>query len=64
MDDEQDPKIEVAPYGTIALFAVARGIFVFQERIEKHLRGMLERNAVLLDIELGLVCIPAESDTT
>jgi hypothetical protein len=50
MDDKQDPKVEVGAHRTIALFSVPRRVEISQERIEKYLRSLLERNAVLLGI--------------
>jgi len=63
MDDKQDPKVEVGPHRTVALFSVPRRVEIRQERIEKYLRRLLERNAVLLGIQFDLAFVPAESDT-
>ena len=63
MNDKQDPKVEVGPHRTVALFSVPRRVEIRQERIEKYLRRLLERNAVLLGIPFGLVFISAGSNT-
>ena len=63
MDDKQDPKVDVGAHRTIALFSVPRRVEIPQERIEKYLRSLLERNAVLLGIPFGLVFISAGSNT-
>jgi hypothetical protein len=47
---------------TLALFSVPRRVDLSQERIEKYLRRLPERNAALLGIQFGLVFIPADSN--
>ena len=64
MDDKQDPKVVVGAHRTIALLSVPRRVEIPQERIEEYLRSLLERNAVLLGIQFGLVLIPTESNTS
>ena len=62
MDGQQDPKVEVGAHRTIALFSVPQRVEISQERIDKYLRSLLERNTVLLGIQFDPVFVPAESN--
>jgi len=63
MNDEQDSNSELASHGSVALLPVSRSVDVLQERIEKNLCSLLERDSVLLGIHPGFFVSPAKPDT-